>query len=506
MTNSPFLQPPDGVFPVERLERGRPEARSDGWASDPAPFEDELLSSWLSRQAWANAMGPDAFLSNLRSAIGQSGGDLDQNGPDRLLDALSQRTGLPRQRLKQLRWFGSDKPLLTGFLCPLRFCPHCWKEDAAPYARWHWRAAPVRLCQRHELWLCHRCPKCLSSISILSGKRRRPLYQCAICNYDLRKSEAAYASSDAVCVQSLVGDLLDILCASEGEDEFNNISATILSIGRNLQSSQRQEERFSLIQKGIGERPQTIDGSPAGLYTLLDTLSPGKARQQLLHRYCGIGHPFKVDVDGVPLHTSADTIDEKIYSPERGEAVAIVMMPPTAFLLDLLKNVRCVRPAIQADIPLIRKFFSNHLSCHFENHSPRANSNYWDSVESLIDFRWKSVFEGRNPIVVGVSDDAVVGVAMVWAERLVEIFIDPTNEIHFFPALLRGIVEHSARLGLSHVEAEVSRTDGLLFELAGWNRPNRATPSARWHLSLSSPLRVNNRTSYSSPDAPVDRP
>ena len=107
-----------------------------------------------------------------------------------------------------------------------------------------------------------------------------------------------------------------------------------------------------------------------------------------------------------------------------------------------------------------------------------------DSLRDLLTIRWHSFAEEDQPLAVALDGDAIVGVGMVWAERFVEIFVDPAAETTVLPALLTGIADLAARRGVRRIEARVDRTHRAAFELAGWRGTGSFVTSPLWSRSL----------------------
>lgn len=174
----------------------------------PAPFPDELLSSWLQRVAHGNVVR----LSYLAlRAFGDS--NFWQRDPDRLLPhdqalALSDLTGVKPAQVHSLTMQAYVGQLYrslpahaqVSWVTPLRrqgylrrapglvWCPVCLKEH--PYVRRHWRLSCALVCAEHGVLLEEACPHCAAPFAPLRhdlGKGRHwihaelPFRHCSTC-------------------------------------------------------------------------------------------------------------------------------------------------------------------------------------------------------------------------------------------------------------------------------------------------------------------------------------
>ncbi|WP_247892728.1 TniQ family protein [Azospirillum baldaniorum] len=454
---------PADRFPVEPLERGRPKA--DRWAAEPAPLDGELLSSWLNRYAWANAMGPDAFLRGLRPVLGRNVTDPDSAVPTRFLDFLTRRTGLPAARLTLLQSGAHAWASLGMEMRPAPyFCPGCWRAEPTPYVRWEWRMTPLHLCSEHGSWLCRRCPHCRAPLSLLQGVSRRHLWECAACRHDLRRAKALPASLVAILGQGLVHDILDQAdaIAREGiaKEAFSLLSN--LDAGLNaLRRTARGETSPAVVRRsGLA----AVDGSWRSIHDLLNAIPFGGVRERLLHRL-----QERVHDPAWAMATPAPSSPRLCLCPSAGA------QPPA----------RCVRQATLDDIPALQRFCRTLSAVLDKELWLGKDPEHRDSLRDLLAIRWHSFAEEDQPLAVALDGDAIVGVGMVWAERLIEIFVDPIAEATFLPTLLEGITHLAARRGVRRIEARVDRTHRAAFEVAGWQGSGSFVTSPLWSKSLT---------------------
>ena len=165
---------------------------SGHWPVVAGPEPDELLSSWLHRQAVGNGLPPKAFGPALDLGSGAlvrpnrsraagvragSGGPL--HGPHsrggrrhdarrgwcaRALVAVARRSPGRRGR-RQAAW--------------LQFCPQCLAEDEQPYFRRQWCLATTIVCARHASRLLDRWPACGPALAPFNQASLRPQNDCA---------------------------------------------------------------------------------------------------------------------------------------------------------------------------------------------------------------------------------------------------------------------------------------------------------------------------------------
>lgn len=469
---------PDDVFSVEPLHRGRPDPRPITWASDPAPIADELLSSWLSRRAWADAMGPDAFLRSLRSSLGQTIPDLDGALPSRLFAFLSHCTGMPIQRFEAMQRFAHPPDTVWARLfCAPRFCPQCWREDEAPYIRWRWRAASFGVCTAHGVWLSNRCPACQAPLSILRGSHRRPLWRCARCQHDLRTAPAMRASADAVRGQSLILDITD-LGEEIGRPHLVEQALSILHDGDVRQDGRRRSTRTGLALLGRSwERA----------YSLLDGTPRGGVRTHLLRLLHGSSLEAALTIDPRPVRCW-----EPAAEPET-QTIGNRLSPIT--LSDLLREYeksggakRHVRFATIDDIPQIQTLCRRLCEVPFGNegygdHDAQSQSD----MEMLLAIPWQSFIEAKVPFLIGLDGSNVVGLVVGREERTVVLMVERAGAA-FVPVLLEGLVKVMLSHGMRPLKVWVGQANQRVFEDAGWHSSGGENESGQVCMEYSPPV------------------
>ena len=196
--------------------------RKKGWIEEnefliiPQPQPNELLSSWLTRTAFAHGYPLTKFISlflkNDGSALSRT--DIDfkndpilfrkliqksklshelimqmslRNGEGYLFD-VEQNTLYPPKQIRKLK----DKRTHYGLL----FCPKCLEEDIYPYWRKQWRYLFYNACPKHMIFLTDRCGKCYERIRFSKMKVSNHLTCCSKCGRDLRKTVTSKVPED----------------------------------------------------------------------------------------------------------------------------------------------------------------------------------------------------------------------------------------------------------------------------------------------------------------------
>lgn len=171
------------------------------------PYENELLSSWLTRLAHLNYLTLTSFLGAYFPKKNYSKYDLDlYEYNSSFFKKISNLTNTSIYTIKKLRLYQyegyiEEKINTTGrhkWFTPLhstnriskfygiRFCPMCLKENL--YFRNSWRIIYNNICSLHKQYLLNRCPKCYSIISFTQTTYNLQIFNCHKCHFDLRNS------------------------------------------------------------------------------------------------------------------------------------------------------------------------------------------------------------------------------------------------------------------------------------------------------------------------------
>ncbi|EAQ65258.1 hypothetical protein MED121_18495 [Marinomonas sp. MED121] len=147
----------------------------------PKPFENELLSSWVTRIALENGLYTHALY---KSCLGLDSSifirDIDKFFVPNLVDSLEQSTGLTSDKIKKLMLTGfegriTEKIIINSasrWILPLGiyhrtrknkgvvYCPQCFAETPVKYYKRIWRLSFVVMCEKHLCLLRDCCPHC----------------------------------------------------------------------------------------------------------------------------------------------------------------------------------------------------------------------------------------------------------------------------------------------------------------------------------------------------------
>lgn len=186
-----------------------------GWAFPIAPRPDELLSSWLSRSAFAHGQGTHVFCSYYLPGRAIWTRDIDRRPPDDTLSRLSAAGRIPLRVLKDctmdtMAGFARIGPgrgrwpwlLSAGVfhrkrrLNGLQYCPACLDADP-PYFKREWRLAFMTVCRIHATPLLDACPACGEALCPHRSLRYWIEY-CHACERDLREYSADGATEAEV--------------------------------------------------------------------------------------------------------------------------------------------------------------------------------------------------------------------------------------------------------------------------------------------------------------------
>jgi len=198
------------------------------WQFNLPPLTDELLSSWLIRNAIANGSDPAHFTIAIWDKWRAWTIDLDRDIPIDKLNELSLSSGLDQNLLQSMTLFPTVSKILPNSLNKLtawkwviptggrnrtkvngmHFCPICLSNK--PYyfkksGRLAWNTA----CSTHRCLLISHCPKCNTMISPHLVIYDQPYINlCHSCGFNLVESPTVKASDDALSLQSLLNEAI----------------------------------------------------------------------------------------------------------------------------------------------------------------------------------------------------------------------------------------------------------------------------------------------------------
>ncbi|WP_066220997.1 TniQ family protein [Aliarcobacter cryaerophilus] len=174
----------------------------------PQPFEDELLSSWLTRVAIEHKRKLSIFLSLYVKKEGNSiaRNDLDFLYDEKLFKALVNKSNLTKKDIFKMSLRSEEGYLYScsdNNLYPpnqirklvdkrnhygLMYCPKCLADDKIPYFRKKWRYQFYNVCTKHEIFLTDRCWICYERVNFTKITHNKNLAICNKCEKDLRTS------------------------------------------------------------------------------------------------------------------------------------------------------------------------------------------------------------------------------------------------------------------------------------------------------------------------------
>lgn len=193
------------------------ESRAPGdriWACHPQPQPGELFSSWFTRLAVASGL-TFGCLDQMLFRKGQarsSTSDIDLQVVKLPLHVLKAATGVSRATLYGMRplpnlygWPLFREAQLRRLFMPwllallesprdrfspgMQYCPLCLAEDDQPFMRREWRYVLFYRCDRHQVFLCSRCPECRRGVDHRLCLPEEPcLALCSFCGSDLRRA------------------------------------------------------------------------------------------------------------------------------------------------------------------------------------------------------------------------------------------------------------------------------------------------------------------------------
>lgn len=181
------------------------------------PFKDELVTSWITRNALDFGIKPSKLSTLLFDDTDAWKSDLDVYlNPDRVIK-LSKNTGIPVESIRKQTFYHScdffynqtAKTTQVKWVMPIgvrtrnktygiQYCPCCLAEDGErPYFRKIWRLGFMTCCTAHSVQLHDRCPTCQHPIEIKRPKKQdnvdlyhpKDIAHCSNCGFDFRKTK-----------------------------------------------------------------------------------------------------------------------------------------------------------------------------------------------------------------------------------------------------------------------------------------------------------------------------
>lgn len=174
-----------------------PELKNENFVIVPIPFEDELLSSWIVRMAYAHKTHPHTFVNqylNYRPyAFFLAENDITLN-TEMIKDIESKTYHKIDVRSLMLTTYSGilqeniypNNP--TIFFTHQKYCPMCLREDKVPYFRKVWRTVFYNICNKHQCYLYEYCPACHDRLDISKMyDNQLPFTYCHRCGFEFKK-------------------------------------------------------------------------------------------------------------------------------------------------------------------------------------------------------------------------------------------------------------------------------------------------------------------------------
>ncbi len=163
----------------------------------PKIYEDELLSSWFIRTAYAHHTHPHTFLQLHLSRNSQilTGNNFDivlSDDEIKVLESKSNNINLRQSTLKNYNGYLQENIIANGqnsLICTLRFCPKCLKEKIV-YFKKNWKIVLNTTCLKHNCYLHDCCHNCKSNLQISKMfEQKKSFKYCYFCGFDLSKTK-----------------------------------------------------------------------------------------------------------------------------------------------------------------------------------------------------------------------------------------------------------------------------------------------------------------------------
>jgi hypothetical protein len=200
------------------------------WPLPSAPYDDEILSSYLARAAFRHRLSPTVFAAQWWPDRPVWNRDLDRGEETAWLADLASRAGLTLERLRAMtldasrRRFGrgsGDTPLIlsagiyhrTRVRHAVQICPRCLSRGE-PYLRRSWRYSFVLACPTCITPLHDACHHCGAAIVPHRSYRWR-LDACHACGLDLAQRDPR-STAIPTAVHDLQTRLLAVLANDPG--------------------------------------------------------------------------------------------------------------------------------------------------------------------------------------------------------------------------------------------------------------------------------------------------
>lgn len=175
-----------------------PELKNEKFAVIPLPFEDETLSSWIVRTAYAHQTHPHTFTNqylNYRKHsffLAQSDLILHENMIKIIEEKSYHKINIKSLMLTTYSGYLKESVYAknsTIFFTHQKYCPVCLRDDKIPYFRKKWRIVFYNICHKHQCRLYEHCPVCRAKLDIsMMYKNNLPYTYCHNCGFELKRA------------------------------------------------------------------------------------------------------------------------------------------------------------------------------------------------------------------------------------------------------------------------------------------------------------------------------
>lgn len=151
----------------------------------------------------------------------------------------------------------------------IQFCSQCLKGDEVSYFRLKWRFAWHVCCEKHQLILNDRCPKCLSAVEYhRNDVFHQPMNLCGHCRYDLRDVDQRVASGHMIMQQQICDQTIN-----EGFGQIGNqklptdqwFQVLTFFVRLSLKATDQRLKSIRKFVRGYGIDLDRIEQSATGL-------------------------------------------------------------------------------------------------------------------------------------------------------------------------------------------------------------------------------------------------
>lgn len=221
------------------------------WPLYTKPLENELMSSWMFRNAHRHGQKTYTFF---KKYLSQSGGDrskiwsidIDRSARRDVIELMSRYTNTSEQRVLETTLVSYENKLYRSIVAngnskwilpvghyhtkirrrAIMYCPNCLSKDKNPYFRKEWKLSLSYSCLSCNVELRDSCWNCGSYINFIRSELGRKnefnldrITICHNCNEDLRKGQTLALDDQSIFIQKELFKYID-----SGEKTCNVLS------------------------------------------------------------------------------------------------------------------------------------------------------------------------------------------------------------------------------------------------------------------------------------------